>query len=252
MNIVLLAILAGCPSPVAEVPPASPPEGMPAAPEPVGLVNQVMAASGGPTGAVTEVLVSGGYTYVSVKTADGKDVWAAGPETKVAVGDKVTLIGGMMMKDFSSPTLGRSFPEILFVTGIQVGDAVVGAPEAAAPMGAVGGSTAAGAVSTEVIAAPAGGVSIGDLVGKRAEYAGKTVTVRGKVMKSTNAMGKWFVHLQDGSGDVAAKTNDLTVTSATKADVGAVVTASGTLVVDKDLGAGYAYEAILEDATFTP
>lgn len=250
MNIVLLAILAGCPSPVSEVPPA--PSAMPAAPDPVALVTQAMAPSGAPGGTVAEVLVSGGYTYVNVKTLDGRDLWAAGPETKVAVGDKVTLLGGMVMKDFTSPTLARTFPEILFVTGIQVGDATVAAAPAAPPMGAVGGSTAAGAVSTEVIAAPAGGVSIGDLVGKRADYAGKSVTVRGKVIKSTNAMGKWFVHLQDGSGDVAAKTNDLTVTTATKAEVGTIVTASGTLVVDKDLGAGYAYEAILEDATLTP
>lgn len=245
MYIVLLAILGGCPSPaVDEVPPVQP---MPAAPDPVALVSQVMAPDGGLSGVAAEVLGSGGYTYVRVQTPDGRDLWAAGPETPVTVGQKVVLVGGMVMKDFASPTLGRTFPEILFVTGIQAGDA---AAPVAAPL--LGGSTGAGAVSTEVIAAPPGGVSVADLVGKRAEYAGKTVVVRGKVVKATNAMGKWFVHLQDGSGDVAAKTNDLTVTTATKAEVGSVVTASGTLVVDRDLGAGYAYEAILEDATLTP
>ncbi|MBP2688102.1 MAG: hypothetical protein H6Q83_289 [Deltaproteobacteria bacterium] len=76
----------------------------------------------------------------------------------------------------------------------------------------------------------------------------KTVVVRGKVVKvSRGIMGKNWVHLRDGSG-TAGKDNDITVTTGDKVAVGDVVTAKGTVRVDKDFGAGYAYPVIVEDA----
>ena len=43
--------------------------------------------------------------------------------------------------------------------------------------------------------------------------------------------------------------NDLTVTTNASARVGDVVTVSGVLGTGRDFGAGYAYDAILEQAT---
>ena len=43
-------------------------------------------------------------------------------------------------------------------------------------------------------------------------------------------------------------THDLVVTTAEKADKDAVVVVEGVLNKDKDFGAGYRYEAIIEDA----
>jgi hypothetical protein len=60
-------------------------------------------------------------------------------------------------------------------------------------------------------------------------------------------MGKNWVHLRDGSG-TAGKDNDITVTTGDRVAVGDVVTAKGTVRVDKDFGAGYAYPVIVEDA----
>jgi hypothetical protein len=102
---------------------------------------------------------------------------------------------------------------------------------------------------TERILPPPGGTTIADVWAKRTALAGTSVSVRGKVVKFNGGiLGKNWLHLQDGTGDAAAKTNDLTVTSMATASVGDVVTATGVVAVDKDFGAGYAYPVILEDA----
>ena len=81
----------------------------------------------------------------------------------------------------------------------------------------------------------------------------KTVVVRGKVVKvSKGIMGKNWVHLRDGSGDAGKGTNNLVVTTQDLPNVGAVVTAKGTLHKDKDFGAGYKYRVIVEEATVKP
>ena len=60
-------------------------------------------------------------------------------------------------------------------------------------------------------------------------------------------MGKNWLHLRDGSG-AAGKDNDITITTSDEAAVGDVVLVKGTVRVDKDFGAGYAYPVIIEDA----
>ena len=88
---------------------------------------------------------------------------------------------------------------------------------------------------------------------KAAKLDKKTVVVRGKVVKVSKAiMGKNWVHLRDGSGDPAKGTNNLVVTTQDVPKVGDVVTAKGTLHKDKDFGAGYKYQAIVEEATVKP
>jgi len=85
---------------------------------------------------------------------------------------------------------------------------------------------------------------------KAAKLDKKTVVVRGKVVKvSKGIMGKNWVHLRDGSGDAGKGTNNLVATTQDAPIVGDVVTATGTLYKDKDFGAGYKYQVIVEEAT---
>ena len=94
-----------------------------------------------------------------------------------------------------------------------------------------------------------GGKTVAELYAEKDQLANKKVTLRGKVVK-TNAgiMGKNWLHLQDGSGDAKAGTNDLTVTSSDAAAKGDTVTITGVLRLDKDFGSGYAYPVLVEDA----
>jgi len=95
--------------------------------------------------------------------------------------------------------------------------------------------------------------SVSETYEKAGKLDKKTVVVRGKVVKvSKGIMGKNWVHLRDGSGDPAKGTNDLVATTQDLPKVGDVVTAKGTLYKDKDFGAGYKYQVIVEEATVKP
>ena len=92
--------------------------------------------------------------------------------------------------------------------------------------------------------------SIADIYQEKAELAGKPVKLQGKVVKvNNNIMNRNFLHLQDGSGDPAVGTNDLTITSDDTAAIGDTVTVTGTLMVDLDFGSGYKYPLLLEKAS---
>ena len=94
----------------------------------------------------------------------------------------------------------------------------------------------------------ANGYTVAELYGKSGELNGKEVVVQGKVVKvSKQIMGKNWVHLQDGSGDAAAGTNNMVTTTQDIAVVGEVVTATGKLAKDKDFGGGYQYTVIIEE-----
>jgi hypothetical protein len=110
------------------------------------------------------------------------------------------------------------------------------------------------AVPTADAAAPIApakdGISIETIWKTRDALAGRTVTVRGKVVKFNGGiLGVNWIHLQDGSGAADARTNDITVTSDAEAKVGEVVTVRGVIALNKDIGSGYQYPVIVERAT---
>jgi hypothetical protein len=59
-------------------------------------------------------------------------------------------------------------------------------------------------------------------------------------------MDRNWVHLQDGTSDSGSF--DLTVTTEEEVNVGDVLTFEGKIKLDKDFGAGYSYEVIMEQA----
>jgi hypothetical protein len=84
----------------------------------------------------------------------------------------------------------------------------------------------------------------------RATLSGKTVTLRGKVVKfNPGILGVNWIHIQDGSGTAADATNDITVTSDAETQVGNEITVTGTVILNRDLGSGYKYPVLIEKAT---
>ncbi len=65
---------------------------------------------------------SGGYTYIQAETPTG-ETWVAAPKLTVKDGDLVRWTGASKMTNFTSKTLNKTFPEILFVARAQVVDA---------------------------------------------------------------------------------------------------------------------------------
>jgi hypothetical protein len=97
--------------------------------------------------------------------------------------------------------------------------------------------------------APSTVTPIADVWANRKTLAGKAVTVHGKVVKFNGGiLGRNWVHIQDGTGKPDDKTNDLTVTTADEAAVGDQITVTGTVGIDRDFTAGYAYPVIVENA----
>lgn len=109
-----------------------------------------------------------------------------------------------------------------------------------------------GLASFGASAADAGLKTVAELHQNKAALAGRTISAQGKVVKVNNGIrGRNFVHVQDGTGE-AGSTNNLIVTSRQTANVGDQVTISGTVILDRDFGAGYLYPLLIEEATIAP
>ena len=88
---------------------------------------------------------------------------------------------------------------------------------------------------------------LAELLANKSQYSGKTIRVAGNVLKvNTNIMDRNWVHIRDGS--LAGRKEDLTVTTADNVNVGDDVVFVGKVTLDKDFGAGYKYDVILEQA----
>lgn len=210
-------------------------------------------ATGTLTGTIAETMNSGGYTYARLQTGS-TDAWMATGELPVRVGDRIAATIDMPMENFTSKTLNRSFPLIYFVTGVTRDGATV---SATAGMPALTGShqpaQATAVAPIEPILPEPGGLTIASLWAQRKAMSGKVVVVRGKVVKVNNGiLGSNWIHLRDGSGAAKDGTNDLVVTTSAMTMVGDIVTIRGTLATDKDFGSGYAYDAMVENATVIP
>ncbi|WP_136795620.1 MULTISPECIES: DNA-binding protein [Desulfosediminicola] len=232
-------------------------------------------------GIVLETMNAAGYTYLQVDNGSTKD-WVAVPETQVQIGDHVTYNSGMEMSDFHSKTLDRTFPSIIFagalINGTDLGDvpaqpvvaAVEPAPSKSSFADAVAreqnkatdaqdvqgeaspGSTGAIVPFTDIKVEKATsekGYSVEEIFAKAKELNGQTVHVRGKVVKfNPNIMGRNWVHLQDGTGNPMQNTHDLVVTTSDTPDQDSIILIEGKLSANKDFGAGYKYEVIIEEA----
>ncbi len=60
-----------------------------------------------------------GYTYIEV-TQNKKNLWLAGTQVAVRKGDVIRFDDGMVMTNFKSKTLNRTFPSITFVNRVVV------------------------------------------------------------------------------------------------------------------------------------
>lgn len=192
---------------------------------------------------VEEVIQTSNYTYLRV-SENGADNWIAVSRQEAAPGETYYYDKDMEMKNFESKELNRTFESVYFVQELS--------KEPIPAMNPTSAANHAGKVSTSkkegISITPAeGGISIAQLYANRNDYAGKTIKVKGQVVKiNEEVMGKNWIHIQDGSGD--SGDFDLAVTTLDGMKMDDVVTFEGTITLNKDFGAGYFYEIIMEDA----
>ena len=190
---------------------------------------------------IKEVLNATAYTYLLVVEGK-KEYWIAIPKTDVKVGKTYSYEGGMEMKKFESKDLKRTFDSVFFVEGLID-------PEAPVPteVAVIKKDTLTQTQLSKGITLAKGALSLHDLFADKDKLAGKTVILTGKVVKfMPEIMSKNWIHLQDGSSFKGS--NDITVTSLIKAKIDQTITIKGTVVLNKDLGSGYKYDILVEDA----
>ena len=225
-------------------------------------------------GQVLEVLEAAPYTYLRLRTAQG-ELWTAVPAAPVKPGDPVTVLAQVRMDNFQSATLHRTFPAVYMGTLAGAGPAPVAAPAATAMPPATMPPAAMAPAAMAAMAAPAPGQgsgpahgaapfaptakvpraagpeghTIAELYARQDSLKDRPVAVRGRILRyMPGIMGKTWIHLADGSGKPASRDFDLTVTTQDAAKVGDVVTVKGLLHLKRDVGAGYVYPVIIEDA----
>jgi len=193
---------------------------------------------------VKEVLNASAYTYLFVTEAGGKKYWIAIPLTEVKVGKTYDFEGGMEMKKFESKDLKRTFESVLFVEGLTDPTAQAETKIASTPAPE---STETKTELSKGITLAKGAISLHDLFLNKDQLAGKTVILTGKVVKyNADIMSKNWIHLQDGSSYKGSR--DVAITTSINAKMDQIVTLKGTVTLNKDLGAGYKYSVLIEDA----
>ena len=192
---------------------------------------------------VTEIIQTSSYTYLNVEENNSK-FWIAVVKREAKTGDSVYYSQAYEMKDFYSKELGRTFPTIFFVQDpsnkLDVADNSI-PPEMTAKKNEI---KRWNDISIET---PKGGITIAELYKNPGNFGGKTVVIRGTVVRyNAQIMNKNWIHIQDGTEN--AGKFDLTITTLDSVAVGSKATFKGTIVLNKDFGSGYFYDVIMEEA----
>lgn len=174
-----------------------------------------------------EVLQTSKYSYLKVEgEGDGLSVgepyWIATLKNDFIAGEEYVYTGRLFMEDFESKEFGRVFDQIYLVSFIEKANK-----------------------TAPVTATVEGVLSLADIVSNAARFSGKKVKVQGEVVKVNDAiMDRNWIHLADGSAD----DYDFVITSEESVSVGQAVAFEGLISTNRDFGAGYKYELLMEDA----
>ncbi|HAW53238.1 MAG TPA: hypothetical protein DCX54_13070 [Flavobacteriales bacterium] len=182
---------------------------------------------------VEEVIPTSNYVYLNVKEGE-KNFWISSSNMEVKAGESYLYHEFMLQTNFKSKELDRIFDTLYLVSNMaRVNSNGLSQTDAGSPS-----SANMGTGSSE------GSITIADLVKNKQQYSGKTVQLSGTCVKINKAiMGRNWIHLKDGSMD----SYDLVITSDENVPMGNFVTMKGVVALDKDFGASYQYELIVED-----
>lgn len=207
---------------------------------------------------VKQVEQVAGYTYLLVK-GKGPEYWVAVPTMEASAGETYHYQGGMLMQDFHSKELEKTFKEVIFLDALftevpestgavrQSEASPMGGSNPHGPQGATTGSKISIAKSDIVVEGCEGCISIAELYANPGSYEGKTVRVMGEIAKFNPAiMDRNWAHIQDGTEHNGKF--DLTLTSPESFEVGTIVSVEGVVALNKDFGYGYSYELLMENA----
>jgi hypothetical protein len=197
---------------------------------------------------VEEVLPTARYVYLRVKEGE-KEFWIATRKVEINKGGVYYYRGGLLKTNFESKEYNRIFDEIYLISKLVSEDhsrhinASPVSDNIAKTENVVKEDIP---THTEKTVIHKGTIKISDLVSDPKKYEGHTVQISGKCVKvNPNIMGRNWIHLQDGSKDDF----DMVITSNTFVPEGKDITIKAVVSLNRDFGAGYKYDLILENGT---
>lgn len=198
---------------------------------------------------VSEVIQGGTYTYMKVKE-NMSEKWVATAKKEINTGDVLYYDNELQMTNFHSKELDRTFDVIYFINQVSetpIEHAHTGQMPKEHMQQGHSGAVESEQNSSISLEKSGDEVTIAEIYANPQEFEGKEFEIRGVVTKvNKEIMGKNWVHLQDGTNNNRAF--DLTVTTQDLPKVNDEVTFKGTITLEKDFGAGYYYDVIMEEA----
>ncbi|MEN8125360.1 MAG: GW dipeptide domain-containing protein [Bacteroidota bacterium] len=196
---------------------------------------------------IKEIITATKYTYLNVQEND-KQFWIATRKQDVNKGGTYYYNGGLLKTNFESKEHNKIFDTIYLVTSLVQEIHGINSPKTDTQISKQNIKEKPTA-SSEKIIKQEGSITIADLVENSKKYEGKTVQISGKCVKiNPNIMGKNWIHIKDGSKD----DYDLIITSDKFVKEGTMITIKATVTLNKDFGAGYKYDLILENGIIIP
>ncbi|MDF1550233.1 MAG: hypothetical protein P1P88_20570 [Bacteroidales bacterium] len=194
-----------------------------------------------------EVLQATKYVYINVSEGAEK-YWIATQKMEIKIGETYYYNGGLLKTNFESKEFNKVFDRIYLVSNL------VGADHAShidgnmdIPQNVETNKTKV--ENSEKKELQKGSITIAELVKNAKNHEGKTVQISGRCVKiNPNIMNRNWIHIKDGSKDDF----DLVITSTTFVPENTNVTFRGVVGLNRDFGAGYRYDIILENGVVVP
>lgn len=188
---------------------------------------------------VLEVLNTSKYAYLRVSENGREPYWIATMRADFNEGQKLVYEGGLLKTDFKSIEHNRVFDQVYLVSKIGFLDG-----EEVSMNEKVDEATKTVSTSFKKPDQP-DIVDLSEIVSNPEQYENKTVKVYGEVVKvNPNIMGRNWLHIKDGTADDF----DFVLTAESAVPVGHAMVFEGTISLNRDFGAGYTYDLILENA----
>ncbi|MBC2839257.1 hypothetical protein [Robiginitalea sp. SC105] len=192
---------------------------------------------------VSEVLPADNYWYLQVNEGD-RVYWIATRTGNATKGGTYFYNEAVQKKNFESPALGRVFDTLYLVTRLVTESERSRLRKGPPNPHALQGDRSENPVSPEGNPEKVTRIGIHQLLKSPEEHAGSWVEVTGICTKvNSGIMGRNWVHLRDPDEESA----ELVLTTGATTEAGQTVTFRARVSLNRDFGAGYRYDILLED-----
>ena len=185
---------------------------------------------------VVESLPGEKYLYLKVKE-NSKAYWIATRKLPVVKNTTYYYKGGLLKTNFESKEFNKVFDSIYLVSNLV-------SANHSQHINNSGNKNLPIEPTTKNVQGNNDVISIATLISKAKTLDGKMVTLEGKCVKiNPGIMNRNWIHIKDGS----LESYDLVITSNSYVEEGKKFRVQGKVTLNKDFGAGYRYDIIIEE-----